>query len=573
MSVARGLGSSVRAHAGLAAIVSLGLAWGLVMHAMGWAQLSYYAQTRALAAGHAEIDPWQWQTRDKAWVDGHFYSVKAPGLAAFTLPAYLALDAAGAKRVARDAAVNARSAAHPRWTSTAQPPYTEYGYSGSRAHQVAQQIQRGAPIVWALTLFGAVLPAIGLLLLVRWAAERMEPGYGTAAAITLGIATIVMTFASEYFSHVIAAALGFAAFALLFREREGPPRLAMVGVAGLVAGLAVTFEYPLGLIAAILLVYAASRPRRLPRAAAYAAGAIVGAAPALLYNLWALGSPLEFAEAHAVAVQGLTGHAELGLNSSGFFGITVPKPGAAVDLLLGSRGLLTLTPVLVMAAFGVVNMRRHHRAEATVIGAVTIVYFLYNAGYWLPFGGGSPGPRFLIPILPFLAVGFAGAYRRLPGLTLGLAIPSATMMIAGALTFPLIGDNGIAVWADWLRTGNLEQTVLTVLGAGDGWLAAAPVFVALAAAVALATVATPRTRIGSVRPALAALFGWALVAVIGPTIAGDPITPLDDGSAALELIGLALAASALVLGVLRYRELRQERAPATVMAPAPALDS
>ena len=34
----------------------------------------------------------------------------------------------------------------------------------------------------------------------------------TAAAITLGLATIVATFAAEYFSHVIAATLGFGGF-------------------------------------------------------------------------------------------------------------------------------------------------------------------------------------------------------------------------------------------------------------------------------------------------------------------------------------------------------------------------
>ena len=89
----------VRARPGLAAIASLGIAWGLVMHSMGWAQQANYAQVRALAAGQAEIDRWHWETKDKAWFDGHFYSVKAPGLAALTLPAYLALDAAGAKSV------------------------------------------------------------------------------------------------------------------------------------------------------------------------------------------------------------------------------------------------------------------------------------------------------------------------------------------------------------------------------------------------------------------------------------------------------------------------------------------
>ena len=50
-----------------------------------------------------------------------------------------------------------------------------------------------------------------------------------------------------------------------------------------------------------------------------------------------------------------------------------------------------------------------------MILAVAAAYFVYNAGYWLPFGGGTPGPRFLIPMLPFLALGLAVAWRRWPG--------------------------------------------------------------------------------------------------------------------------------------------------------------
>ena len=99
-----------------------------------------------------------------------------------------------------------------------------------------------------------------------------------------------------------------------------------------------------------------------------------------------------------------------------------------------------------------------------MIVAVVISYFIYNIGYWLPFGGGSPGPRFLIPALPFLALGLAPAYRRLPTLTLALAIPSVTFMVIGALTFPLIGETGTDTWANQLGTGALEHTVLTVLG-------------------------------------------------------------------------------------------------------------
>jgi hypothetical protein len=177
----------------------------------------------------------------------------------------------------------------------------------------------------------------------------------------------------------------------------------------------------------------------------------------------------------------------------------------------------------------------------------------------------------LIPALPFLAIGLGSAYRRLPALTLGLAIPSATFMVAGALTYPLIGDNGTAVWANQLGSGTLEHTLLTVLGVQNGWLAVAPVLAAVATAIVFAAMATPRTRLGNVRPALAAVLGWAVVSIAGPTVAGDPVTPLDDGPAALSLIAVAVVASMTALLVLRYRERRAERAPdrLAVQTPAP----
>ena len=547
------MAESVRARPGLAAIACLGIAWGFVMHSMGWAQLAHFAQVRALADGQANIDRWHWQTKDKAWVDGHFYSVKAPGLPLLTLPEYMALDVAGAWSVSREAADSASHAAHPRWAPPGHSyPYVmQYGFDPHRAMRVETQVEDEAPMVWALTLLGAVIPAIVLLLLVRWAGDRIQPGYGTAAAVTLGLGTILMTFAAEYFSHVAAAALGFATFAILFREREGPPRLLPVAAAGLVAGLAVTFEYPLGLLGIILFVYALSRPApRLPRALTYGAAAVIGAAPALAFNWWALGSPLDFAYSSAVAIQGLSGHAVLGLNDPGFFCIAVPRPSAALDL-------------------GAVLMRHtERRAEANVVLAVAAVFFVYNSGYWLPFGGGTPGPRFLIPAMPFLALGWAVSYKRLPALTLAMAVPSFLLMLVGSMTFPLIGQNGTSTWAGELGNGILEQTLLTVVGVGNSWLATAPVVAALATAIVLAARATPRARLSDARLAAGALAAWVLIFVFGPTIAGDPVTPLHDGTAALTLAAGAALSSAATIAVLRYRERRDERS-AGRLAPEP----
>jgi hypothetical protein len=532
---------------------------------MGWAQSSYFAQVRALADGRSEIDSVKWQAKDAAWVDGHFYSVKAPGLAALTLPAYLALDAVNAPVAARAAADNAHAAAHYHWRSHAPPKY--FGFSVDRTRRVQAQVARQTPLVWGLTLFGAVLPGIALLLLVRWAGERVEPGFGTAAAVTLGLGTIVMTFGAEYLSHVVSAALGFGAFAILMRERQGPERLGLVALAGLVAGLAVCFEYPLALLAGILFCYALARAASVRRVVSFGAAAALGAAPALLYNLWSLGSPLRFAYSYAVSVPGRSGHDELGLNSSGFFGITAPRPGAAIDLILSGRGILTLTPVLIMGVVGVVLMsRRGRRAEAAVIGAVTALYFLYNSGYWQPLGGGTPGPRFLTPALPFLALGLAPAFRRFPALTLGLAIPSAVTMLAAALTYPLLGDGGTGTWISWLVDGSLEHTLLTAFGVTNAWLAALPVLAAIGAAIAFAARATRRRSIGRVRPALYAVFAWSFVSIVGPTIAGDPVAPLNGGSAALALVGFAALSSVVTLVVLRYRELRPDRRAGQVRA-------
>ena len=47
----RGVLRWARARAGILAIVAIGIAWGSIMHSMGWAQLGHYAEVRALADG------------------------------------------------------------------------------------------------------------------------------------------------------------------------------------------------------------------------------------------------------------------------------------------------------------------------------------------------------------------------------------------------------------------------------------------------------------------------------------------------------------------------------------------
>ena len=566
---------------GVAAIVTLGVAWGLVMHQMGWAQMAHFDQVQAFSKGQAQIDQWHWDTNDKAWVNGHFYSVKSPGTAALVTPLYMLIEDLGGAKLARAAVDNEQRTAHPKWMPDSVVPLENYGYDVDRGLRVQHIVQEDTPIVWALTLLAAVIPAVLLLLAVRWAGDRFVPGYGTAAAITLGLATVVMTFASEFFSHVISAGFAFAAFCVLMKERDSEPRSLMVGIAGLLAGLAVTFEFQTGLVGVVLFGYALSRKTDwLRRSAAYATGAVVGALPMLAFNTWAFGNPLKLAYGDAVSFPGVTGHDKLGLNSHGFFGITAPRLDSAMQLLFAGRGLLVLTPVVAMAIVGTIIMRRRgHRAEANTIFAIAAVYFIYNSGYWLPFGGGTPGPRFLIPALPFVAIGLAYAYKRLPALTLGLAIPSALFMVAGSMTYALLGKQGTGTWADWLVQGRLEHTVLTAFGVTNAWLAAAPFAAALVTAIVLAVRATPSTSFADFRLAVPVVVGWACGAVLISAAVGEEISPLNSGNAStLWLFAGGTVLSLATLTLLKARERRTQSGPAappvreTGLGPEFALD-
>jgi len=553
-----------RRRSGIAAICVLAFGWAFVMQSLGWAQTSYFAFVKALGDGNAQIDKYHWETRDKSWINGQFFSVKAPGLPLLATPAYLALKAVGGEGLSRTAADNARESGARLWTYKALK-ISAYGYSTSRAREVTRQLEVQAPLVWALGLLTSVLPALGLLLLIRKISERMLPGYGTAAALTLGMSTMVMVFASQFFGHILASLVAFAAFALLMRERRGPPRLALLGLAGVLAGLAVTIEYPLALAGIVIGLYAMLRgdlPKpgfapKLWRGVVYAAGVIVGVLPLFAYNQWAFGSPATNSYSNAVDVQGFTGHDTLGLNSSGFFGIGVPDPHAALELLLAPRGIITITPVVVAGLYGVWMMRKNgRRAEANVIIAVVALFFIYDTGYWLPFGGGTPGPRFLIPTLPFIALGFAEAWRRIPATTLVLSACGFVVMTTALVTYPLVGAGNLYQWQERALDNTFQHTILSALGLGDGWLTIIPLLAIFAAAIWLGARATGVLAVAAdTRLALWALGLWALLALVLSRLLGERIffggdpDAINRGGLPIAVVALALllAGAALVL--------------------------
>lgn len=484
-----------RISVGVVAIVCCALAAAAVeQHKVGWNEYSHFAQVRAFAHGTPIIDRYRHTTGDRAIFHGHDYSDKAPGMAFLLTPVY---------RVAASSGI-------------VKPG--------------------GLGMIHLLAVFGSTLPFAIILLLAYRLVERRDPGNGTAAAVMLGLGTILLPFATMLFSHVLSACLGFAAFYLLWRERQRGGGLGLIAAAGVLVGYAVSTEYPLAILGALLGLLVAWRQEPVKPVLTYGAGVAVGLVPLLLYDWWAFGSPLHLSYQSVAA------------NSSGVVGLTGPSLWRAVELLISGRGLLVVTPVCAAAIAGMVILYREgRRTEALIPAVVCAAYFAYNVCYYLPFGGAVPGPRFLITMLPFLAVPLSAAYRRAPLATLSLAIISAATMATATITLPILSTRWpTSTWWKLLGKGSFSTHGLNV--------ELCAVFLALG--ILAAARATPRPRVTRLDLELTVLglATWLAVARAAPRLLAHDIAA-HQTLALGALIVVGVAVTVVIAYVARGKEL------------------
>ena len=387
------------------------LVWAAALsffHEVGPQDITRLAATEAIVLdGSLRIDRWQDQTPDKAVYRGHYYSDKAPGLSFLALPSFVVLRAAGVLREAN----------------------------------VVPGIWKDRSDLWTLRALTGGLGLLALVVLVGRVAEGVERGAGAITAASIGLGTLAQPLAATMFAHLLAGALGFAAFVAAWSGlRATTQRDLRFAVGGLCAGLAVLTEYQTVFIAAVVLVYLALRSIR--GAVFFVAAAIPSALALAAYNAAAFGSPFHLSYRYVSSNFASE-------QAKGFFGIGVPDPGRLWRILFTWDGLLLRSPILVLAAVGLVLLwRKGLRAEAAVCSFVSIAFLALNAGYYDVLGGGSPGPRFFVPALPFLAVGLACAFGRWPRLTFVVAVVSVALMTYRTATwFWPDFDKYLTIWS------------------------------------------------------------------------------------------------------------------------------
>jgi hypothetical protein len=308
--------------------------------------------------------------------------------------------------------------------------------------------------------------------------------------------------------------------------------LLTVAAAGLLLGLAAATEASTAIAAFVLGAYAAVGAVErgwAANAVAFLLGFVLGVAPSPAFNWWALGSPFR------TPYEGW--HYPGQPVASGSFGFGTPSLRALVALLLYPTGLV----LLAAAVAGTIVLLRCRRREATVILVVAVAFLLANSMSPDVFGGAAPGPRYLVPIFPLLAIGLTVSYRRLRAETVGLALGGAAMLGAATITSPLASLDQRVLQR--LRDHSVVGTALEFVGIHSGFavlIFVAAVVLAVAAAWRASNLALDARDLPQIAVVAAA---FAVVATQVPRLVDERSSAAELGAAVL----LAAAASAVVV--------------------------
>lgn len=304
--------------------------------------------------GSIIIDPYAEYTSDRAFSNGHYYCDKA---------VLTSIAAAIPYGIARTIANAARFEIPPQ----------AYRY-------IAERLSVGISFILLMLFMKKELKRSGKPLFLP--------------LLALGAGSILLPYATLLYGHVPAAFFLFMSYCCQKKNKYLQ--------ADIFGALAAATEFPVILPFLILAAYRGRKywsPGKILRLTGIV---LIAFLPQLIHNWIAFGSPLTmgYSLETVEAFEGM---------SQGLFGFTLPSLRAIYLLLLSpERGLFFYMP---WAALGVAGffIGKHFISvlKTNPLPLITVSYILLFSAYYMPTGGWAFGPRHLIPILPFFAIGLA----------------------------------------------------------------------------------------------------------------------------------------------------------------------
>jgi hypothetical protein len=366
-------------------------------HATSWNDLSRLATIESLASRHtAAIDdsPFSPKTEDKYHFRGRTYSDKPPALAL-------------------QGAVVATALA-PLGIVLARTP------------------ERAVYLITLLTV--GVWFALGCA--YAYAFQRLigiAPRRAALVAAITGLGTLALPYATVLANHVPSGAAALAGVYHLVRARKRNGALD-AALGGLFLALAYAFDASAVVfaVAAVMLLWGA--PLRLLLACAAACAPVVAAQfaynasvsagwgpPAMNQTTWSdPASPFHRADQSLLHFSGAGDYARY-----------------VLYLLLGAKGLVSYTPLALLAAYGLARMwRTPQRRIALAIGAACALYFALMVAFTNDYGALNYGERRYVNLFFVLCAGLGPALEALPA---GAAAVAGRIAVAWSMALAMLG--------------------------------------------------------------------------------------------------------------------------------------
>jgi hypothetical protein len=364
-STAEGTGRATRTLSWLLFAV-LFVTFAYFFHAeAGWNVNSRICLTYALVEKRAfAIDNYQrieaLKTEDLAFFDGHYYSDKIIGTSLLG----------------------------------AAPMTVLHLISRAIGRDFSWNVKRYVVTTFSVSLLGALAGVVLYRLLLFFGASAAGAFFLVLAFV---FGTQVFSVSTVFLSYAPALCFEILSYAVLAKHREGLDSRRLF-IAGLALGAALLCEYTVGIVAVGLSVYAMFHLKQKRSIVWYWLGAAVPLLPFLGYTMASFGRPTipyqysvnpEFKEGMSQGFQGI-----VGFNPAVLYYITIHR----------YRGLFYHSPFLALAVWGWIAMWRdpNRRSDAMLSISMTAAYLVFNASYYMWWGGWTNGPRHLIPALPFL---------------------------------------------------------------------------------------------------------------------------------------------------------------------------
>lgn len=305
--------------------------------------------------GTLRIDAYHELTGDKALIDGHYYSDKAPLPALLMIPVYAPLVALGVLGPG------------------------EHGLMTDKLLMLGGFLCGSVPLALIITL---------CWLRIRSNATAFSPAL-LAALPFLG--SFLFVYSGSFNAHLLGALFLLLAFIALERERHF--------VAGALCGCAVLCEYPLVLFPLAWVVWifftAADRRAAFQRVLRFALGGLPLLVLMLAYNVLLTGDPLSVGYQHEANYTFMHDS----------FGMAHPTLASMWGLTFSPyRGLFVYMPVMLLVVLALVLALRTRgfRTNAEIL-TPCLLSFLLIASYGMWWGGWAIGPRHLSAAAVLLA--------------------------------------------------------------------------------------------------------------------------------------------------------------------------